>query len=271
MVIRRAWHGRCEICSHTSNHCEMGLLYEKRDKKIRVLIRLRWPEVVKMISKVCVFTEFGCGKYPLGHVERHLTPDHVVYVFGSNFHCIITFRTFLSVPHDSFTDTSWTFELAHMTWALWIVLTCYLNKQEGPVTTLPYWCRRVISRHTDGKAASSSMCNRPRHTVALVVNQVSLPITSVAGKVSLFVVDSWLQHQVPLFAGEEVVTTAFAASQIGGPTLISQSITAFCLVPGYNRTALRPCPRLSWLNCFEKERFVSHRRLAALKRCPVAF
>lgn len=75
----------------------------------------------------------------------------------------------------------------------------------------------MIRRHTDSKA-ESSLCRRPRHTVALVVVS-SLSITSVAGKVSLFVVDSWLQHQVPLFAVEEVATTAFAASQTGGPTV----------------------------------------------------
>lgn len=120
------------------------------------------------------FTEFGSGKYPLGHVERHLTLRCCVSVLLSLYNNAS--RTFLSVPDDSFPDTSWAFAHAHMTSALWIVLTRYLNKQEGTVTTPANWCHRVISRHTDSKA-ESSLCS-------LVVVQVSAFIHYKCGRES---------------------------------------------------------------------------------------
>lgn len=141
-VTRAMWN----MFTHVQSLWNGVTVWEKRQRngsvqmKNRVLIRLRWPEVVKIISKDVSCFLLGLDVANILSVMLNDTwHSGVVYVFSSNFHCAITFRTFLSVPHDSFTDTSWTFALAHMT-----------SDRKKRVTMLPNWCRRVISRHSDG-------------------------------------------------------------------------------------------------------------------------
>lgn len=110
--------------------------------------------------------------YWVHHVKRHLLCVCLAQTFtGLLEHSRLSLMT-ASLIHPAAAA------LAHMTSALWIVLTRYLNKQEGPVTMLPNWCCGVISQRTDGKAASSSMCSHPRHAGALVVVQVSFKVPS---------------------------------------------------------------------------------------------